>query len=208
MIGATGLIGRQLWPLIAKEHDLLVLGRRPSGAEREKLGSAAEWPGLLSGERIDGAVSTLGSTQKKAGNWESFAAVDRDAVLAFAEAAREAGARHFLTVSSVGADPASGNRYLRLKGEVERALGKIGFERLDIVRPGLLIGDRPGDHRPLERLGILLSPVLNPLLRGSLDRYRGINSALVARALAGLVDQSGTGVHIHHNRDIRALANG
>jgi hypothetical protein len=39
LIGATGLIGRQLWPLLEARHDLLVLGRRPSGAEREKLGA-------------------------------------------------------------------------------------------------------------------------------------------------------------------------
>jgi uncharacterized protein YbjT (DUF2867 family) len=207
MIGATGLVGRQLWPLIANRHDLLVLGRRPSGAEREKLGPATDWPALLEGERVDVAISTLGSTQKKAGSWNAFTAIDRDVVLAFAESARAAGARHFLTVSSVGANASSGNRYLRLKGEVERSLGKIGFQRLDIVRPGLLIGDRVEDHRPLERLGILLSPVLNPLLRRRLDQYRGIGSALVATALAVLVDRTSEGIHIHHNRDIRALAN-
>lgn len=206
MIGATGLIGRHLRPLLEERHRLLVLGRRPSGAQQEKLGPMEEWPALLRGERVDAAVSTLGTTWKKTGTWEKFAAVDRDAVLAFAHAAREAGARHFLAVSSSGADPATRNRYLRLKGEVEELLGGIGFERLDIVRPGLLLGDRENDRRFLERVGIALNPLSRLLLRGSLDRYAGIEAAAVARAMAALVERREPGLFRHHNRELRALA--
>jgi uncharacterized protein YbjT (DUF2867 family) len=206
MIGATGLIGRHLWPLLQAEHDLLVLARRPSGAARENVAPMEQWPGLLGGERIDVAVSTLGTTWKKTGTWEKFAAVDRDAVLAFARAARAAGAGHFVAVSSSGADPASRNAYLWLKGEVEEALGALGFEGVDILRPGLLLGERPGDRRLLERVGIMMDPLSRLFLRGSLDRYAGIEAGLVARAMAVLVERSEPGVHRHHNRDIRGLA--
>jgi uncharacterized protein YbjT (DUF2867 family) len=205
LIGATGLIGRQLWPLLESRHDLLVLGRRPSGAARERLGTMEEWPRLLGGERVDCALSTLGTTRKQAGSWERFAAVDREAVLAFAGAARAAGARHFLAVSSSGADPASRNGYLRLKGEVEVALGAMGFERVDILRPGLLLGQRQ-ERRLAEGIGQALSPVLNLLLRGPLDRYAGIDAGLVARAMALLAEQEGPGLFRHGNRQIRALA--
>jgi uncharacterized protein YbjT (DUF2867 family) len=205
-IGASGLVGRNLWPLLEQRHDLLVLGRRPSGAPRELLGPAEAWPGLLAGERLDIAVSTLGTTWKKTGSWDRFAAVDRDAVLAFARAARDAGARQFITVSSVGADPRSGNRYLRLKGEVEEALGGLGFDRLDIARPGLLLGERPGDRRVLERLAILASPLLNPLLCGRLERYRGIEASLVGQAIAALAGQTEPGRFVHTNRELKLLA--
>ena len=206
MIGATGLIGRQLWPLLEARHDLLVLGRRPSGAEWEKLGSMAEWPGLLASERLEAAVSTLGTTRKAAGSWSAFEAVDRHALLGFAAAARKAGARHFVLVSSSGADTGSRNAYLRLKGEVEQAVVALGFERVDILRPGLLLGERPGDRRLLERLGILMDPVSRLFLRGSLDRYAGIEAAVVARAMAALTLRTDAGVFRHHNREIRALA--
>jgi uncharacterized protein YbjT (DUF2867 family) len=185
-----------------------VLGRRPSGALREKLGEMENWPALFAGEQVDLAISTLGTTWKKSGSWERFAAVDRDAVLAFARAARKAGARQFITVSSVGADPASRNRYLGLKGEIEEALAKIGFERLDVVRPGLLIGDRPSDRRLAERLGILASPLINPLLRGSRARYRGIDAAIVAAAIARLAGRNEPGRFVHTNRELLALASG
>jgi uncharacterized protein YbjT (DUF2867 family) len=206
MIGATGLVGSALRPLLEKEHDVLVLGRRPSGARREKLGAMTDWPALLAGERLDVAVSTLGTTWKKSGSWEKFASVDRDAVLAFAGAARAAGARQFLTVSSSGANPASRNRYLRLKGEVEEALARAGFERLDILQPGLLLGKRPNDRRFLERLGIALDPLSRLFLRGALDRYAGIEAMAVARAMAALTGRPGPGLFRHHNREIRALA--
>jgi uncharacterized protein YbjT (DUF2867 family) len=206
LIGATGLIGRQLWPLLEARHDLLVLGRRPSGAEHEKLGTMESWPELLDGERADGALSTLGTTRKQAGSWKRFAAVDRDAVLSFARAARTAGARHFLGVSSSGADPDSRNAYLRLKGEVELALGDMGFERVDILRPGLLLGQRH-ERRVAEGIGQALSPMLNLLLRGPLDRYAGINAALVARAMAALAERDKPGRFTHGNREIKELAN-
>jgi uncharacterized protein YbjT (DUF2867 family) len=97
-------------------------------------------------------------------------------------------------VSSSGADPASRNAYLRLKGEVEEALGGIGFERVDILRPGLLLGPAAGaiaacrGHRPGA-----VDPLLNLLLRGSLDRYAGIDAALVARAMAVLAEREDPG---------------
>lgn len=206
MIGATGLVGRQLWPLLQGRHELLVLGRRPSGAAHEKIGTMERWPELLAGERIDVAVSTLGTTRKQAGTWQAFEAVDRHAVLAFAEAAHAAGARHFLAVSSSGANAASRNAYLRLKGEVEEALGASGFDRVDLLRPGLLLGKRPGETRVLERLAMTLDPLSRLVLRGSWDRYAGIDAGLVARAMAALIERSEPGLFRHGNREIRTAA--
>jgi len=205
MIGATGLVGRSLWAPLEERHELLVLGRRPSGAASEKFGPMEAWPGLLAGEAVDVAISTLGSTRKAAGSWTAFEAVDRHAVLAFARAAKQAGARQFLLVSSSGADAGSRNAYLRLKGEVEQAVEALGFVRVDVVRPGLLIGERD-EKRVGEGIAQALSPVLNLLLRGPLDRYAGIAAGDVARALAALVGEQAPGIFIHQNRDIRALA--
>jgi uncharacterized protein YbjT (DUF2867 family) len=205
LIGATGLIGRQLWPLLERRHDLLVLGRRSSGATWEKLGAMDQWPALLSGETLDVALSTLGSTRKAAGSWAAFEAVDRHAVLAFAKAARDAGARHFLLVSSSGANAGSRNAYLRLKGEVESAVAALGFERVDILRPGLLLGQR-SEQRTAEALGQAVAPILGLVLRGPFDRYAPIDAGLVAKAMAVLAEREERGVFRHHNREIRALS--
>jgi len=158
LIGATDLVGSKLLPLV-RNHDLLVLTRRPTGTGvAEQVAPAAEWPRLMSGNTIDAAVSTLGTTWKKAGSWAQFESVDRVAVVEFARAARDCGASQFVCVSSVGADPDSNNGYLALKGRTERDLAGISFDRLDLLRPGLLRGERGSDRRFLERLGIAMSP--------------------------------------------------
>lgn len=207
LIGASGLTGRQLAALIGEKHDLLILGRRAGGFNaREVVAQAVEWPAHLERERLDVAISTLGTTWKKAGGWPAFEAIDHDAVLGFARAARAAGARQFIAMSSVGAAPGSRNRYLALKGRVEHALVEIGFERLDIIQPGLLRGARGTDRRVGEQLGILVSPLANLLLRGQLDRFAAIDASTVAVAIAALVGAEGRGTFVHCNRQIHALA--
>jgi uncharacterized protein YbjT (DUF2867 family) len=211
MIGATGLVGSlALRRLAAEGHDIDVLLRRPSGIVRpgwtEHVASAAQWPGIVAGLEPDAAVSALGTTMRKAGSQAAFRAVDFDIVVGFARAAAAAGTRRVVTVSSVGADRVSANFYLRIKGEMEAALEERGFERLDILRPGLLRGPRGGDRRLGERVGIALSPVVNLFLRGQLDRFAAIDAYVVAGAVAGALRQAEPGVFRHENREIRQLA--
>jgi uncharacterized protein YbjT (DUF2867 family) len=111
-----------------------------------------------------------------------------------------------VTVSSAGADCGSSNFYLRTKGEMEAALEGMGFERLDILQPGLLLGPRGGDRRIGERIAIALSPLTNLLLRGRLDRYSAIGADVVAAAVAGALRQVESGIFRHENRSIRRLA--
>ena len=212
MIGATGLVGSLLCDRILGRADaeLHAILRRPSGRSaaryHEYVAPSQQWPDLVASIAADKAVSTLGTTMKAAGSRVSFRAVDFAMVVSFALAARSAGARQMLTVSSVGADPASANFYLRTKGKMEQSLAAFGFERLDILRPGLLRGPRGGDRRLGERLGILASPVVNLFLRGSLDRYAAIDASTVAEAAAACLDAPAAGVHIHHNAELRRLA--
>lgn len=184
--------------------------RRPTGRtdERwtEQVAPASDWPRLVERETVNAAVSTLGTTLRAAGSQAAFRAVDLDSVRAFAAAARRAGARHMVTVSSVGADPNSRNFYLRTKGEMERALEVLGFDRLDILRPGLLRGHRGGERRVGERIGILLSPVVNLALRGRLDRFAAIDAEFVAAAIETCLGSGEPGTFRHDNRAIRRLA--
>ena len=111
-----------------------------------------------------------------------------------------------VTVSSVGADARARAFYLRVKGEMEEALAALGFDRVDALRPGLLLGPRGGERRPGERLGILLSPLVNPWLVGPLDRYRAIPADIVATAAAACLQQTAPGRFVHENAAVRALA--
>jgi uncharacterized protein YbjT (DUF2867 family) len=208
LIGGTGLIGAMVAErAIAAGHDLHRLQRRASGGAGEAhVLPAEQWGDAVLRLRPDVAVSALGTTMRKAGGEAAFRRVDLDMVADFARAAAQAGTARMIAVSSVGADPASRNFYLRTKGEMEHALGSLGFARLDLFRPGLLRGERGGDRRLGERLGIALSPLANLALRGPLDRFAAIDAATVAEAIVACLGGPQGGTHIHHNREIRGLA--
>ena len=206
IVGASGLIGSHLVDDLAR-HDVLALSRRPvlpdREGSREKVGEMGEWPAMLANEEVDVAIATIGTTWAKVKDWEKFDRIDRHAVVDFCRAAHSAGARQAIIVSSTMADAASKNRYLAIKGQMERDVESLGFERLDIVRPGLLRGKRGSERRLKERLGILVSPLVNPLMPRNL---RAIDAAEVAKAMAELVGREGGGTTIHTNDAIRALA--
>jgi uncharacterized protein YbjT (DUF2867 family) len=205
LIGATGLIGGHVARLGGDSFHALV--RRPSGRDGpETVAPPADWPRLVAGLDADVAVSALGTTWRKSGSEGAFRAVDFDMVVDFATAARGAGVRQMIIVSSVGADPNSRTFYLRVKGEMEQALRALGFDRLDILRPGLLRGDRGPERRLGERVGILLSPLVNLVLRGRLDRFAAIDAETVARAILALAGAEALGAYVHHNRQLHQLA--
>lgn len=211
IIGGTGLIGASFidqWPA---SDSLLALGRRGSLPDRPdwrvKYGDMDDWPRLLDGEAVDVAVATIGTTWAKVGDWEKFEAIDRHAVTAFLAAAKEAGATRAIVVSSTMADAGSRNQYLAIKGRMEDDARALGFTRLDIVRPGLLRGNRGPERRWKERLGILVSPLVNALLHGRFHKYRAIDGEIVARAMVALATTGGEGgEYVHHNRELQELA--
>lgn len=213
LIGGTGLVGRLAADrLLASGAEVHALLRRTAGRSapgwHEHVAPPEEWPALARAIGGDVAVSALGTTARAAGSDEAYRAVDFAMVVGFGAAARESGVRHLITVSSTGADPGSRLFYPRLKGEMEEALAALAFDRLDIVRPGLLRGERGPDRRLKERIAILASPLLNLALRGRLDRFAAIDAAIVADAIAVLAGRSEPGRFVHHNRDLYRLARG
>jgi len=180
----------------------------PAGARLEMVvADPADWPAAIARAQPDVLVIALGTTiAAEGGDRQAFRAVDLDLVLAVARAARAAGTRQAIVVSSVGADAASRNFYLSVKGETESALTALNFARLDILRPGLLRGHRRGAPRPAEAIGQIVAPLIDPLLLGSLAKYRSIRARDVAAAILALAQQPGRGRHVHATPDIHSLA--
>lgn len=209
IVGATGMVGRAVIERFGA-GPLTVLARRAveglAAHHKQVVAPSERWTEIIAAERPAVLISCLGTTIREAGSQAAFRAVDHDLVLAAAEGARAGGARQTIAVSSVGASVNSGNFYLRTKGETERDLIALGFGRLDLLRPGLLRGARPGPPRLGEGLATMAAPLADALLHGSLRRYRSISATDVAAAIARLAAQDGSGVHIHENDAIRALA--
>lgn len=216
LLGATGLIGRQV-ARQARAHPglrLFALSRRvaplPPGSRIEMLvADPAEWPESIARLAPAGVICALGTTWRKAERSEAaFRAVDYDLVVSTALEAKDAGASNFVLVSAAGADANARVLYPRVKAEAEQAVSRIGFRRVDILRPGLLLGERGGDFRLFERLGQAADPLLGPLLPARFQPFRAIDSAAVAAAALHLSCEQGPGLHEHDNAAIaRAAAN-
>jgi uncharacterized protein YbjT (DUF2867 family) len=203
--GATGLVGRALVRQLAAEPrwaEVRALVRRVARQELEaprvvtvqvdytRLGTPPDW--AAAGH----IFCALGTTMRQAGSEAAFRQVDFDYPLALARAALARGARHFLLVSAVGASPASRVFYNRVKGEVETAVGVLGFRSVTIARPSLLLGDR-GEFRPMEQVGKLLGFFAPP-------RWKPVAAERVARSLVNAAKQDLPGVRILENQDLQA----
>ena len=213
LVGASGLVGSALVRACTSRPDvrLVAVSRRelalPAGARLEVLiADPANWGDAIAAARPDALVSALGTTWANAGRSEAaFREVDQQLVLDCARCGLAVGARQLLLVSSIGADAAAKALYLRVKGEVETAAAKLGYPRLDILRPGLLLGRR-AERRPLERLGQVAAPLTDRLLHGELARFRSISAATLADAILALSHEKARGRFVHeHAALLRAI---
>lgn len=213
LVGGSGLVGSHVIGLCVGREDmrLTAIARSelalPAGARMEVfVAEPANWGEVIEALRPTAVICALGTTWKRAGKDEAaFRAVDQELVLAVARAAKKHGVERFVSVSSVGADPHSKTFYLRVKGETDRELTKVGFPRLDVLRPGLLRGNR-SETRPAERLAMIASPLFNPLLRGKWRQYRAIPAETVARAALGCALRPARGRFVHDNDAILRAA--
>lgn len=210
LAGSTGLVGGLVRTRLdtRRDVDLIALTRRGSTAPGHPVDfeQLCATPGALlsplAPAGLDVAISCLGTTIRAAGSEAAMFRVDHDYVLAVAQGARALGARQFILVTSVGAG--GPGFYLKTKGAIEQAVVDLGFDRLDIVRPGFLVGHR-AEPRPLEAIGQRVFSALTPLMAGPLSRYSAITAERVADAIVALIGREGTGRHVHENEDLKNL---
>jgi len=200
--GATGLVGQALIETLLSGSAVgnvhaLVRAEQPHWKRRTGvMQHVVSYPsGLGALPHADDAYCCLGTTIKTAGSQAAFRAVDFDAVVAFARAARAAGATRIAIVSALGASASSRVFYNRVKGEAEQAVHALGFATLVIARPSLLLGDR-GTFRWVEQVG-KVAGVLAPA------RWRPVAAESVARALIAAARRDEPGVRILENTDLR-----
>src|ERR1700693_4545466 len=179
--GGSGLVGSKLLPLLlqsAQYTRVHALSRRPLPFDHPRLANRvvrfeASLQAQLKGLQCQDAFCCLGTTIRDAGSQAAFRAIDLELVQEFARLALNCGAERLVVVSALGANPASKNFYLRVKGEMEKALEAQRFRSLDILQPSLLLGARR-ELRPLELGAQLAMWMVNPLLVGSCVRHRAI----------------------------------
>ncbi len=210
IVGATGLIGGFcLQALLDDDHysEVIALVRKPILKTHRKLKTVTTTFDNLEPEisniQVEDVYCCLGTTIKTAGSQEAFEKVDHTLVVTIAELMKKQGAEQFLVISAMGADKDSRVFYNRVKGEMEAALQKLGYPCLRIIRPSLLLGPRL-EFRLGEKIAVMLTPLLKPILLGALKKYRPIEAEKVAQFMVEIaLDEPIVGVHVYESNLIK-----
>ena len=150
----------------------------------------------------DAVFCAIGTTNKKVkGDKAAYRKVDYDITVNAAKFCTETGCRHFLLVSSVGANSKGGNFYIKLKGEVEDQVRSISIPSVSIFRPSMLLGKRQ-ESRPLETMAQVMSKPLSFLFP---SQYKPIAAEDVAKAMVAAFKQDKPGFHIYHFKEMKAF---
>lgn len=197
IIGATGATGTPLTEqLLADErfNKVTVFVRRAIEPTHPKLtvhivdfDTPDTWADKVRGDVLFGC---LGTTLKQAGSKSKQYKIDHDYTVNIAKIAHQNGVGQMVAISSDGADPNSPLFYYRLKGDMERSLSAIGFDKLTLMRPPLL--KRQNSDRMGERLGEKVLTVANRF--GLLTSAKPMPTDTLARAMRQAVFADKMGV--------------
>ena len=124
----------------------------------------------------------IGTTKQNSPDIDEYKKVELDLPKQIAQITKSNSVNSFVFVSSGYADPNSSGDYLKFKGLVEEELKRLSFNKLGIMRPSFLIGDRK-EKRLGEKLGIFVFKLLSPLFLGPLKKMKPIQSEKVAKAM-------------------------
>ncbi|HTX06795.1 MAG TPA: NAD(P)H-binding protein [Steroidobacteraceae bacterium] len=212
LAGASGFVGSRVLDALLDAPEVLrvfAVTRRPLGREHPRLANRiVQFDHLerqLSGLKCQVAFCCLGGSSGAQTGQGALRRVDLDYTLAFARAAKAAGATRFVVISAAGADVEAKSEYLRVKGELEHTLAGVGFGSLDILQPAIVLG-WPREARAVDLVRRAVMPLVNPFLLGPRAVHRGIPVGTAAAAMLGTLRSGRRGAQRYTYAGICALA--
>jgi uncharacterized protein YbjT (DUF2867 family) len=161
---------------------------------------AAHTAALARDVLADGPASAVSCVGVGSGSmrWseEELKRLELGVVGAFARGCHDAGIAQFCLLSAVGSTARSRFRYVRVMGMKEDAVRNIGFTRLAIFRPGIIVGNA---HTPA------WAGWLGTLVPGP---FGNINQRILGRSIAAEIalHSQDSGEVIRENRAMKTLA--
>ncbi|THW75003.1 NAD(P)-binding protein [Aureobasidium pullulans] len=212
LVGSTGLVGSHILTLLKASPRITnthAFSRKPLPSSPNlttiQSSNPSEWPSKYP-QDTSVFFSALGTTARIAGSFAAQRKIDYDLNLALATAAKNAGAKIYILISTSGASPTSKIPYAKMKGELDEAVKKLGFEHVVILKPGLLVGERE-DSRPGEYMVRSFARALGWISGGVLKDSWAQDADVVARtAVAAAVEvvegRNGEEVWVLNQREV------
>lgn len=154
IIGSTGLVGSHILSNILADEaykPVHTITRRAPKETSPNLNSIVDtdttkWAAALSGlsPAPTAVFSALGTTRAQAGGLANQWKIDHDLNIELAKAAKEAGVKTFVFISSAGSHGMMSGLapYSKMKAGVENSVKELGFDHAIILRPGMILGER------------------------------------------------------------------
>lgn len=205
LVGATGLIGKQLLELLEKDayyEKVFVITRKPLAVSGKCENRLVNFDALyedFTSIYADDVFCCLGTTMRVAGSKEAFKKVDYTYPVSVAQLSLSRGAKQYLLVSALGASKNSSVFYNKVKGEVEESISKVGFTGYHIFRPSLLLGDRK-EARSGEDAAKVFFKLFGFLVPG---KWKGIEARKVAHAMLHYAKENTSGMFIHESAEMQ-----
>ncbi|KAK1149208.1 Protein fmp52, mitochondrial [Aspergillus melleus] len=162
LIGCTGMVGSHILtsllanPAVARVDTISRRTPQAASTAQAKLTTfvnddTSRWASQLSSLTPTPSIfiSSFATTRGAAGGFENQYKIEHGLNIEMARAARDAGTKVYVLISSSGASKTSSIPYTRMKGEIEEDIKEMGFDKTVILRPGLIAGTRE-ESRPLE----------------------------------------------------------
>lgn len=194
LVGATGATGKDLLDLLLQDasfHQVDIFVRRDLGVQHEKLkihsidfDKPEQWEHLVKGDVL---FSCLGTTLKAAGSKAEQWKIDYEYQFQFAKAARKNNVEHYVLISSGYSSPKSIFYYSRMKGQLEEAVKALGFPKLVIFNPPMLI--RKNSDRTIEVIGLKVMQYFNSI--GLFRSQKPLPTEVLAQAMINSVKIKG-----------------
>ncbi|MBS1804652.1 MAG: hypothetical protein JST28_14915 [Acidobacteria bacterium] len=212
VIGGTGQVGgAAVAELLAVPEcrEVVMITRKPVGARSRVRNvvvdtGAADFAGRVAEVAREvlkqGAASAVSCVGVGSGSmkWseEELKRLELGVVGAFARSCHDAGVAQFCLLSAVGSTAKSRFRYVRVMGMKEDTVRSVGFRRLAIFRPGIIVGNA---HTPA------MAGWLGSLVPG---KYGNIDQQVLGRSIAAEValNSQETGEVVLENAAMKRLA--
>lgn len=212
ILGASGLTGGLLLEklIVDDRYESIKLFSRSSikglpNKVKQYIGNLLELEQFKNDFTGDEVYCCIGTTAKKTPDKSLYRDIDYGIPVAAAKLAKANGINTFLVISAMGANKKSSVFYNRIKGEMEQEVLNQAIPRTSILRPSLIGGER-NEQRLLEKIGLVVFKVIQPLFIGPLKKYRIINADSIAQAMLNLANTTSNTDVIITSNDIEQLA--
>lgn len=212
ILGATGLTGNLLLQKLIIDENYtsikLFSRKKIEGLPlkvKQYIGNVIELEAFKADFTADEVYCCIGTTAKKTPNKKVYKQIDYGIPVTAAKLSKENSIPTFLVISAMGANKKSNVFYNKTKGEMEHDVLEQHIKNTYIVRPSLIGGERK-ERRILEKIGITIFKVIEPLFIGKLKQYKIINAESIALAMVHLANNPSHAEVIITSNEIKKLA--